>query len=116
LLALLAVYLSFIKRFKSLQAYLAMLAVAIGLCVIGFAGFVYSGIDYYFGIIKPLDYVILLQLGVIFGIYILSYQHPAANLKALSLSQSYLKFKRTLLKPLPKPSAAINRTHRPRPA
>jgi hypothetical protein len=50
LIAGLAIYLSFIKKFKYRQAYLATLMAAVVLSVIGFAGFAYSGIDYYFGI------------------------------------------------------------------
>jgi hypothetical protein len=116
LIAGLAIYLSFIKKFKYRQAYLATLMAAVVLSVIGFAGFAYSGIDYYFGIIKPLDYVILMQLGMIFGICALSYKHPRTDLTLVRLSRDYRRFKRGLSKKLPKPAIAVNNTHKPRPA
>jgi hypothetical protein len=114
--AALAIYLSFIKQFKYRQTYTATVAAAIGLIFIGFAGFAYSGIDYYFGIIKPLDYVILMQLGLIFGIYALSYKHPRTDLTLVRLSRDYGRFKRGLVRKLPKPAIATHQTHRPRPA
>ena len=112
----LAIYLSCIKKFRYSQTYIATAAAAIALCAVGFFGFAYSGMANYFGIIKPLDYVILLQLGIIFGLFSLSYKHPAAALNKARFKKDYLRYRRRITAALPKPVAAIDKTRKPRPA
>lgn len=73
----LAVRLAFNNSFSSVVSYCFGLILAITLSVVGIAGLAYSSIDNYFGgLVKPLDYVVLLQLGVIFSLSLLSSGHP----------------------------------------
>jgi hypothetical protein len=82
-LACLAVRLCYMDRFKAWETYLAT-AVAGGLLsFIGAAGVIYTSWDNYFGgFVKPLDYFVILELGVIYGMIGLSYGHPPIKLKA----------------------------------
>jgi hypothetical protein len=85
-LAASSVYVAFLEdRFKSARQYAISAGLAIGLGVIGFIGAFYAGMDDSFGgVIKPFDYLVMLQLGIIFGICSLSYRHQPFKLSKLS--------------------------------
>lgn len=88
-LACLAVRLTYKDKFKVWESYLATVIIGGFLSMIGAAGIIYTSWDNYFGgIIKPMDYFILLELGVIYGIISLSYSHPPVKLKALNYNYS----------------------------
>ena len=75
----LAVYFSFIKRFKSWYSFAACSAMAILTGALGLAGTFFSSVTYWLpNLIMPLDYMILLEAGVIFGLCSLSYSHAEA--------------------------------------
>lgn len=76
LLAVSLVVLSFKKRFRSWWVYAGCCAAAVALSLFSLTGLLYSDVDYkLYGIIKPFDYLLLLQTGIILGICVLSYKH-----------------------------------------
>jgi hypothetical protein len=87
-----SVYVAFLNgKFKTGRQYIASCYLAIGLSFIGLAGSLYSGMDNYFGgVIKPFDFLVILQLGVIFSICSLSYRHQRAKLTVPSFSLAFL--------------------------
>lgn len=98
-LAVVGVRLSYKDKFKAWESYLASNIICAILLFVGAAGVIYSSIDNYFsGVIKPLDYFILLELGIIYGIIALTYSHPPVKLKSLSYNYSLasLRIKRQL--------------------
>jgi len=84
-LAVAAVYISFVGKFKTAQAYIATSSASVLLSVMGLIGVAFSSLDNYFaGAIKPLDYLMFLQLGIIFSICSLSYKHQPVNIKSVA--------------------------------
>lgn len=85
----LAVKLSFSDKFQTWWSFLiagigSMLAVVVGL-----VGVIYTSFDNLFsGAFLPLDYLILLQLGVIYGLISVAYSHPPVNFKLPSYQYS----------------------------
>jgi hypothetical protein len=92
MLASASVYVAFLDgKFKTGRQYITSSYLAIGLSFIGLAGSLYSGMDNYFGgVIKPFDFLVILQLGVIFSICSLSYRHQRAKLTVPSFSLAFL--------------------------
>jgi hypothetical protein len=85
----LAVFFSFLKSFKSWYTYAVCTALAILAGGLGLAGTFFSSVTYSLPeLILPLDYMFLLEAGVIFGLCSLSYKHAEApfviNLPKLS--------------------------------
>ncbi len=75
------VYLSFRSRFKSWQTFLGSAVGATLLVSVGLSGFIYSSLGNSFtGAIKPMDYLFLLQAGIIMSICTLSAQHKPIKL------------------------------------
>jgi len=98
-LAVVGVRLSYKDKFKAWETYLANNIIGGVLLFIGLAGVIYTSLDNYFsGAIKPLDYFILLELGIIYGIIGLTYSHPPVKLKKLTYNYSLasLRIKRQL--------------------
>jgi hypothetical protein len=88
-LACIAVRLTYKDKFKAWESYLATVITGGFLSMIGAAGIIYTSWDNYFaGAIKPMDYFILLELGIIYGIVSLSYSHPPVKLKSLNYNYS----------------------------
>jgi hypothetical protein len=113
----LAAYLSFRDKFKYWQTYLATVICAILFGVVGLAGLAYMSIDNYFGaIIMPLDYVILLEIGVVCGICALAYEHDPVPLSMPVYNRvTALRIKTSLGNLAPKPTAVAARSGRSRP-
>ena len=110
----LAVYVSFMDKFQSWQSYLATAGVAIVLALTGLVGFVYVGIGNYFdGLIKPFDYIILMQLGITFGICTLSYQHPSVKVPGYRLLKLQLTQRLNGLSPKPVTTSSSTRRSKP---
>jgi uncharacterized integral membrane protein len=89
LLAAAALVVSFKKNFSNWYAYAACMASAIILAIVGVAGGFFSNFDYMFAdFLLPLNYLFMLQGGVIFGICALSYKHAAmpANVRQFRTS------------------------------
>lgn len=88
-IAVVGVRLSYKRKFKAWESYLANSITAGLLLTIGVAGVIYSSLDNYFsGVLKPLDYFILLELGVIYTIISLTYSHPPVKLRKLTYNYS----------------------------
>jgi len=88
-LACWAVRISYKNKFKAWESYLATVIIGGLLSFIGTAGVIYTGIANYFsGLIKPLDFFIILEIGVIYSLIGLSYAHPPVKLKTLSYNYS----------------------------
>jgi hypothetical protein len=98
-LAASAVGVSYKDKFKMWESYLVNSLVGGVLLFIGLIGVVYTSLDNYFsGLLNPLDYFIILELGIIYGIFSLTYSHPPVKLKKLTYSYSLasLRIKRQL--------------------
>jgi hypothetical protein len=99
------VYTSFRDKFRANAEFIVCMALGLSLAVFGGAGIIYSGFDNYFSeLIKPLDFLILLQAGIILGICSLSYEHAPIRLKLSLPSLSIIKT--SLLEHLPSPNVA----------
>jgi len=75
-LALAAIYVSFRKKFNNWYSYAACTAVAAVFVCTGFMGIFYS--DYVHSLwstMLPLNYILMMQVGIILGICSLSYDH-----------------------------------------
>ncbi len=109
-----AVYISFLDKFKYWQTYLATAVCAVLFGVVGLAGLAYMSLDNYFGaIIMPLDYVIFLELGIIYGICAASYKHQPVPLSLPVYNRvAALRFKARLAGLVPKPAAVATRSGR----
>jgi hypothetical protein len=91
-LACTAVWLSFQTKFKSARAYIATSAASAGLGLFGIAGLLSAGLDrYLFSVIGPLDYVLLFEAAVVFGICALSYEHPKASFRLPAVNLVHLR-------------------------
>lgn len=103
------VYVCFAERFKHWQTYAACLSAAVLLSTLGLVGVVYTSIDNYFaGVIKPLDYLVLLQTGIIFGISALSNQHQPIPAKLPRYNRvSFIRFKQRLAGLMPEPEVSV---------
>lgn len=87
LLAVAAIAVSFQTRFKSWYSYAACTSAAVVLCIAGIAGIFFPNFLYFFwDILLPLNYMIMLECGVIFGLSSLTYKH-AARPQRLSLPE-----------------------------
>jgi hypothetical protein len=116
-----SVFLSFQKKFDSWYSYAACAALAAIFIGAGFLGVFYS--DYIHSLwsaMLPLDYILMMQAGIVFGICALSYDH--ASLPALvkdRLPKLPAMPKLTLAFPVPKtlhpPTFLARKTHLPTP-
>jgi len=98
-LAVVAVRVSYMDKFRTRESYLASSVLGVVMLFIGLAGVIYSSLDNYFsGVLKPMDYFIILELGIIYGIIGLTYAHPPLKLKQLANDYSLagLRAKRQL--------------------
>jgi hypothetical protein len=87
--ACLAVRISYKDKFKAWESYLATVIAGGLLAFIGTVGIIYTSWSNYFsGLIKPVDYFIFLELGIIYGIISLTYSHPPIKLKAPAYNYS----------------------------
>ena len=88
--AVIAVIISFKEKFRTWEAYLANCIMAGFLSLSGSAGLIYSSANNYFsGFLKPMDYFIILELGIIYSVISLSYNHPPVKIKKLSSSYAF---------------------------
>jgi hypothetical protein len=88
-LACIAVRISYMHKFKIWETYLAAAVTGAVLLFVGAAGVIYTSLDNYFsGLIKPLDFFLILELGIIYGIIGLSYSHPPVKLKVPTYNYS----------------------------
>jgi hypothetical protein len=86
------VWLSFQPKFKSGRLYLAVLYSAVALCAIGAIGVFSAGLDrYFFDVIKPLNYMLMLEAGIIFSLCALTYEHPKVDLRLPSFDTARLR-------------------------
>jgi len=73
-----AVAVSFMNRFKSWYSYAACTAAAVLFIVGGLAGAMLSDVAYAFSnLLLPLDYLFILQAGIVGGLCSLSYKHAS---------------------------------------
>lgn len=80
-LAAYTVWLSFLRKFTSRYVYGMTVAASFSLALLGIAGILSASLDrYMFDVIKPLNYVMILEAAVIMGICALSYKHPALSI------------------------------------
>lgn len=104
-LAAIAVAVSFRKRFASWQGYALVSALAATLVILGAAGTFFSGFIYsLWTIFLPLNYLMMLEFGVVLGLCSLTYKHTPRPQNAPRLSRPRLaqSFKPVL--PVPKTS------------
>jgi hypothetical protein len=81
-LAVTAVRLSFINKFKRNWPYAFTVFGGVLLSVFGVAGVILSQVDYlFFNVFGPLDFLFLAEIGVIFSVCALSYQHQPLELR-----------------------------------
>jgi hypothetical protein len=105
------VYISFLDRFKYQQTYIAAVASAVMLSTLGLFGVIYTGFGNYFGgVIKPFDYLIILQLGVVLSIGVLTSQPATRRLQLPKLlSAASLKSLVSAWLPNPAPTSQPRR-------
>jgi len=99
-LAAAAIYVSFRKKFSSWYAYVLSTVLALVFICVGFMGIFYS--DYIHSLwsaLLPLDYILMMQTGIVFGICSLSYDH--ANMP------DNVRQRLNNLPPLPKPNFVL---------
>lgn len=111
-LTALMVRLSFMrKKFTRRTSYAAVAGGAILLGSLGAAGIILPPVDYYlYGVIKPLDFFILLETAIVLGVCALTYEHQPLSIKVPSIGLIRLKpFKKQLAAWLPKPLTAPSR-------
>ena len=88
-LACLAARISYKDKFKAWESYLAAAITAAALTLVGSVGVIYTSWDNNFsGFVKPLDFFVILELGIIYSIIGLTYAHPPVKLKAPTYSYS----------------------------
>lgn len=74
------VWLSFQSEFKRAAPYVASVLGAVLFTIAGMVGILSASFDrYMFDVIKPLDYVLLFEAGILLGICALSYKHPVVS-------------------------------------
>lgn len=89
------IWLSFKDRFKSSWTYALAILTAAACLLIGSAGLISSTLDYKtYGLLGPIDFIFLGEIGVLFSIFALSYRHQPLKLRRLSLPRLGLPFKR----------------------
>ncbi|HEX5447766.1 MAG TPA: hypothetical protein VFW90_01030 [Candidatus Saccharimonadales bacterium] len=102
-LAAVAISVSFKSKFSNWYAYAAFAVAAAVLIVVGLGG-VFFGVvvNYFWYVSSPLDYLFLLQYGIIFSLCCLSYAHASKpeNVRLSEISAWTSKFKPAL--PVPK--------------
>lgn len=77
-LAAAAIAISFQTGFKSWYSYAACALAAVILCIAGIAGIFFPGLVYIFwDVLLPLNYMMMLEWGIIFGLSSLTYRHAA---------------------------------------
>ncbi len=109
ILAASVLYVGFIGQFKAWYTYLSTALSSVVLSAWGLIGVVYAGASNNFtGIIKPLDYMIMLQVGIIFGICALSYRHQPLSLVMPKLirRRAVLRLNRGLENLMPTPASS----------
>jgi hypothetical protein len=94
-----AVYISFMERFKTWRSYLACASASAALGLAGFLGIAFISIENSFsGAILPLDYIMIMLLGIILGICSLSYQHQPLPKKVNA--SNLFRFRMPSLRPM----------------
>jgi hypothetical protein len=82
LLAALMVSVSFRPKFKTWYGYAGCAAAGLFLCTLGTIGILFSDVDNFLSnILLPLNYLIILEAGVVLGLCALTYQHEPAPAK-----------------------------------
>ena len=110
------VYVSFMEKFKSWQSYIICAVAAITLGLVGFLGFSFASFENNFsGALLPMDYMLIMQLGIILGICTLSYRHAPLprRISVTDLLPSQLPSLKPLLTAwVPKtPIITVNKSH-----
>jgi hypothetical protein len=81
-----AVRLAFLKRIKQRSAYIGLMAASVSLAVVGLVGILSSGFAYaFFSVFGMLDFVILLEVGIVFSLCALSVEHQPVRLRFPSI-------------------------------
>ena len=76
ILAATAITVSFKTSFRSWYSYAGSALAAIALCFVGIAGIFFPNLVYFFwNILLPLNYMVMLECGVVFGLSCLTYKH-----------------------------------------
>lgn len=74
------VWLSFQSEYKQSITFIVSVLGAVLLTAGGFAGILSASLEHYvIGAIKPLDYILLFEAGILLSICSLSYKHPAIS-------------------------------------
>ncbi len=86
-------WLSFQKKFESWQLYVGCASLAILLGGFGLLGIVFSSFDNtLYNLFMPLDYLVMMELGIIYGVCALSYKHqpiPKNVTKYMSIAGAF---------------------------
>jgi hypothetical protein len=78
-----SLYLSYMDKLKSKKIFIGIVLLSVVLSISGTLGFLYASIDNYFnGLIKPLDYIVTMQLGVLFGLHTLVLEHQPLKIRS----------------------------------
>ncbi len=92
-LALFAMYVSYVEKFKSSGLYMTTLVFAVLFLVIGFIGLTYSSIENYFtALVEPVDFIVAMILGVVFSLSALSAEHKPIDLQPVHNYLSLIRY------------------------
>ncbi len=105
-LASFTVWLSFQTKFRNSYIYWLVSRLAVVLVIVGLAGSLSASLDrYILDVIKPLDYLILLETGILFSICALTYAHPPVRLNLAGIRRQW---SRPVREPLSIPKLTVN--------
>lgn len=83
-LVVLLLNLAFQKRFKYRASAYVYGLVAVALTALGLAGIASPRLDYIFSAVKPLDFILFLEMGVLFGLAAVSHEKGTRRLRRIS--------------------------------
>ena len=100
LMAVLMVNVSFKTKFRSWYGYAGCATAAIILSFIGLMGILFSDVDNFLSnVLLPLNYLFILEAGVVFGLCALTYEHAPAPARVREFEWSRLTAKLAFLIP-----------------
>jgi hypothetical protein len=83
------VWVSFLEKFKHWQLYVITAALSVFLGFVGLMGVMFTSLNYYLSsVLLPLDFLVLLEVGIGLGICALSYRHEPIPSQRYKLPQT----------------------------